>query len=135
MPFEPGKSGNPAGKPKGILSKQNREAARIAQEMGVDPFVILLHFANNNWKQLGYKSEYGVKYSVSGDPYDVPTIEPELRVSAAKEACKYIIPQLKAIEHSSSDGTGLVVPIIAAPNSAIPQAMGGMGISDGQNDK
>lgn len=115
MPFKKGQSGNPKGKPKGALSHQNREASRIAAELGIDPFIILLHFAANNWEVLGYKSEYGVKYSVSGDPYDVPTIEPELRVSAAKEACKYIIPQLKSVEHSASDGIQLLAPLIIRP--------------------
>lgn len=115
MPFKKGQSGNPSGKEKGTLGKFNREAAKKAEELGVDPFVILLHFANNNWKQLGYKSEHGVRYSVSGDPYDVPMIEPELRVSAAKEACKYIIPQLKSVEHSTSEGTTLLAPVIYRP--------------------
>lgn len=135
MPFKKGEVSNPAGKPKGALNKNNREAARLAQELGIDPFVILLHFANNNWEKLGYKSEYNTLFGEKGIPYEVPIIGPELRVSAAKEACKYIIPQLKAVEHSAADGTSLLAPIIAAPNSVKPEAMGGMGVPDRQPDK
>ncbi len=121
MPFIKGQSGNPSGRGKGSVSVQNRQAAEKARELGVDPFIILLHFASNNWQELGYES--------------AKAIDPELRVSAAKDACKYIIPQLKAVEHSSGDGTTIHIPYIIHPDTQIiQQTMDSLGTADGQSD-
>jgi hypothetical protein len=87
------------GRQKGTPNKKTQEANELAQKLGVDPFAILLHFSAGNWKALGYKSQTEVRYSQAGEPYEVLVIQPDMRISAAKEAVKYIRPQLKAIEH------------------------------------
>lgn len=88
-----------AGRKPGSISKKTEESILLAESLGIDPLAILLHFANGDWEKLGYKSETEIHYAQSGIPYDVLVIQPDMRISAAKEAVKYIRPQLKAIEH------------------------------------
>lgn len=121
-----------SGRVLGSKNKNRMDANAIADELGVNPFRVLLHIVNGDWKAIGLKSQYVTKYTAKGDPYEEDAIQMDHRLTAAKEAAKYVLPQQKAIEHSASDGTSLLAPIIAAPNSVKPEAMGGMGVSDGQ---
>ena len=75
-----------------------------AKELNVDPFEVLLMFAGNLYKKLGYDSEVPQSY----------------RLTAAKEATKYLYPQLRAIEVSGPDGqpVGLADKIRAAERVA-----------------
>jgi hypothetical protein len=101
MPF---KKGQPrptnAGKKKGTLNKKTLALAEKAEQLGVDPFTILLLVANMDWKALGYDSATRTKYVASGDSYEEDIIQMSDRVNAAKEASKYLYPQRKAIEHT-----------------------------------
>lgn len=87
------------GRVKGTLTQKRKELYEIADEMGVDPFEVLLQFAKGDWQGLGYQSETYLIPSQSG-AIEKRIIEPELRFAAAKELAKYLRPQLKAIEHS-----------------------------------
>ena len=42
------------------------------------------------------------------DQANDPGLEEKLRFDAHKEVAKYVCPQLKAVEHTSEDGTTLV---------------------------
>lgn len=54
-----------------------------ANVLGINPFDILLKFAAGDYEGLGY---------------DQNCISPDLRMSAASQAAKYLYPQLKAID-------------------------------------
>lgn len=89
------------GRTKGTPNKLTQDILSRAEELGVDPFKIMLLFAGDKWKELGYDSSIYVKESRDGETTTIGyTIPPELRLHAAKEAAKYMYPQRKAIEHS-----------------------------------
>lgn len=100
------KSGNKTGgRQKGTVNKKTQELQEIADKLNCNPFEILAHFANGDWKSLGYKAEERtVGYTKQGDPIKEETIPPRLRCDAAKEAAGYLYPKRKAIEHTGKDG-------------------------------
>lgn len=90
------------GRKKGTPNKNQDPLKQKAKELGIDPFEILLLFAKGDWQALGYKAETFVKEGstfVNEELY----IKPETRARAAAEACQYIYPKLKAIEHTSDE--------------------------------
>lgn len=88
-------SGRKAGTP-------NQDTALLkqkARELGIDPFEILLLFAKNDWKALGYESQKITIFSRNHEPIEVDVITPETRLKAASDACQYLYPKRKSIEH------------------------------------
>lgn len=114
-----GKGGNipGSGRKKGTPNKKTQEAQDIATKLGVNPFEILLLFAKNDWKRLGYDSKTITKFSVAGDPYEEDRISPELRHSSAGKAAEYLYPKRKAIEQTFSEGeiTSITRTVIHKP--------------------
>ena len=96
------------GRPKGSQNKITKTAREIADRMGVCPMEILLHFANKDWKALGYESPTLLKITADG-AHEVDRISAELRASCAKEAAKYIYPTQKAVEITTDDNSIRVV--------------------------
>lgn len=91
------------GRSKGTPNKRSEFARDLAKRLGVDPLEILLRFAAGDWKGLGYEDSTRVESAGMGVTITVDVISPELRKSAAREACKYLYPQLKSVEHKSDD--------------------------------
>lgn len=116
----------------GSPNKNTTQASKIAKKLGCDPFEILIHFAKGDWKALGYSEQKEVKFTPKGDPYEVDIINQELRLTAAKEATKYLYATIKAVEHSAADGTQLLTPVILRPSDikTEPQAGSGLGVSE-----
>lgn len=83
--FEPGKSGNPSGRPKGAKDKRQykKEVWEACEQVGVDPFVVLAEIAA------------GVLKKPEGMP---EKINAYLRKEAAAELCQYLKPKLKSVE-------------------------------------
>ncbi len=99
MPFQPGqKRPKGAGRKKGQVTKDRQMLLDRAKALGVDVFEILLLFAANHWKALGYKSPEVEKRTSRGDVYYEDRISPDLRVQAASQAAQYVLPKLKAID-------------------------------------
>jgi hypothetical protein len=97
-----------AGRKKGTPNKKTQDLMAKCQELDVDPFEILLRFAKGDWDGLGYESSVRVAgVSKDGEPFYEDTIPPDLRAKCAKDACEYIHPKRKAIEHSGAVDTGL----------------------------
>ncbi len=71
------------GRSKGTLNKNKKALRDVAASRNVDPFEVLCLFAAGDADALG-----------------LPEVPPELRLQAAKEACKYLHPQLKAVDHT-----------------------------------
>lgn len=101
------KPGGPktGGRKAGTANKKTVEAQEIADRNGINPFEILVWFAQGNWEKLGYDSQRVTKYGASGLPYQEDVISPELRQSSAGKAVEYLYPKRKAIEQSITDNT------------------------------
>lgn len=117
----------------GALGKNKLDAWEIANAKGVNPFSVLLDIINGDWEAIGLKKQTVTKYTAKGDSYEEDAIQVEHRLSAAKEASKYLYNQLKGVEHSAGDGTQLLVPVIYRPVSTPQSETGsGVGLPDGQ---
>lgn len=99
-----------SGRVAGTPNKKTVEAMVRAEELGIDPFEILLLFAAGDWEALGL-SPTRTMTSGAGGTYEVDTISPELRQKSAHDACKYLLPQRKAMEMSTNEGMGFKVVI------------------------
>lgn len=86
------------GRPKGVKNKITKLAHEKAEELGIDPFKILLLFAKGDWKALGYKEEtYVASVSEFGNT-EKHHIEANTRAKCAADACRYLHPTQKAVE-------------------------------------
>jgi hypothetical protein len=92
MPFQ--KGNHLAGSRKGIKNQRTLQIETIAEKFP-NPFLVLMMFASGDWKGLGYDSETYVMESASGATKIGYVITPELRVIAAREACRYLYPMKK----------------------------------------
>ncbi len=102
-------SGN-AGRPKGSTSALTRRMRELAENMNVDPFEILLHFANGDWKALGYASEKYISNIDKNGATEKFTIDPAVRAKSAAEAVQYIAPKLRSIDYSNGDALQNMTP-------------------------
>jgi len=80
--------------------RTNKELTQVADEMGIDPFIILLQAASGDYKAFGYESATITKMGKDGQTYEEDVIPVGLRVAAAKEATQYLYPKKRAIEVS-----------------------------------
>lgn len=116
------------GRKKGTPNADSLPLHEKAKELGIDPFAVLLLFAAGDWKKLGYAGEMYIPSESSGDTSSSTsikfTIDPSVRAKAANEACQYLFPKKKAIEHSGE--IGLPEHVIAAASwvaSATPEQL------------
>ncbi len=96
MPFVKGQE-KKGGRKKGTRNKDAAPVMQRAEQLGIDPFEILLLFAAGDWKKLGYKKETIIRYSKDCQN-EYLTIDPAVRARSAAEACQYLYPKRKAIE-------------------------------------
>lgn len=105
-----GASGKPktkgSGRVKGIPNKNTLPLEEKAKELGIDPFEVLLLFAKSDWKSLGYEAQSYTKTGRNGETYEVDYISSDLRLKAASEACQYLFPKRKALDHTLSNPEG-----------------------------
>jgi hypothetical protein len=85
---------------KGTPNKKTQTLFDLAKKLKVDPFEILLRFASEDWKGLGYENRTTTKFTNAGIEFEEYIIEPRMRLKAAAEACQYLLPKRKAIEQS-----------------------------------
>lgn len=95
-------------RPKGSKNKITIAARELAEELGVNPLEILLYFASEDWESLGYDSPT-MQRVFDGVPIEIDRITPELRLTAAKEAIKYIYPTQKSVEFTGEQAAFKVV--------------------------
>lgn len=90
-----------SGRKKGTPNKSRAPLEDKAQELCIDPFEILLYFAKGDWRALGYETETYTVFSgkegdIANEELYIPTA---VRARAASDACQYLYPKLKSIEH------------------------------------
>lgn len=95
MPFQKGNKLS-KGRPKGTKNERTILVEHLASQFKLDPFQILLMFANGDWQGLGYDSEVYVMENASGATKIGYTISPEMRLVAAKEAAQYLYSKKKS---------------------------------------
>lgn len=88
------------GRAKGTPNKDVMPLIERAKALGIDPFEILLRFAAEDWKGLGYEARTKTSFTSAGIEFDEFIIKPELRGKCAAEACQYIHAKRKAIENT-----------------------------------
>jgi len=93
-----------AGRPKGSKNVRSFQAEIIADRLGIDPLEVLLRFAKGDWKGLGYDSEVYHLETESGAVKEAFVITPNMRLTAAKEAVKYLHAAKQSVAVSTGDG-------------------------------
>ena len=86
------------GRPKGSLNARTIDLLEIANKHKCNPFEVLIMFANGDYQSLGYPEKELIITKDSS--IEKLTISPELRQRSAKDACEYLFPKRKAVEHS-----------------------------------
>lgn len=89
------------GRVKGTPNKKSQDLISKAEELGVDPFEVILYYAKRDWKALGFDSPTITRCAKGGETYEEDRITSKMQLDAASEACQYLHPKRKAIEHSS----------------------------------
>lgn len=111
MAFEQG-HGKVGGRQKGTTNKRNQEIYDLAEELGCSPAKILMLFASNDFKSLGYP-EYEEKLTKDGTVY-VRTISPELRKAAASDLMPYLYGKRKPIDSNGEDSSDPLSDLVDA---------------------
>lgn len=100
--FSPGrKKPEGSGRKPGTPNKTTQDLHEIAERLECNPFEVLIHYAKGDFKALGYE-EFQIMVTKTGETVSVLTIPPELRQKSAKDACEYLYPKRKAVEHSGA---------------------------------
>lgn len=99
---------------KQVMRDIEERCADIAKRRGVNLFETLLDYVQGDWEKLGYK-ETRDKMTKDGSVISEPTITPEMRFAATKEALRYVAPQLSAIaihdlQDPNADESGALKP-------------------------
>jgi hypothetical protein len=87
------------GRQKGTPNKKTQDLLNKAEELGVDPFEILLFYAKRDWEALGFESPEIEKAGKDGQVFYEDRITAKMQMDAASEACQYLFPKRKAVEH------------------------------------
>jgi len=104
MAFKKGqKKTEGSGRAKGTPNQKTIDARALMERLGFDPLEFLFRTAMNDWKSLGYEKRTETKVLKDGGTIEVDVIEFTSRLTAAKEAAKYVYPQTKALEISPGD--------------------------------
>lgn len=111
-----------AGRKKGTPNKKTQTLLEKCEEIGCDPFEVLMRFAAGDWKGLGYKCTCyasNPKCITAEDNLpahkktkcDCEPISKELRQKSAKDACEYVHPKRKALEIETNGETGFKIVV------------------------
>lgn len=111
-----------AGRKKGSKNVRSFDARELAEAKGCDPLEILIDIAKGDWKALGYESGEVVKFNL-GMEYKEEVIKLSDRKDAAKEAAKYIYPQLKSMELTGKGGADLFTQRLMNAASRVENSM------------
>ncbi len=91
MPFKPGQSGNPKGRPKGSKNKNTLEAIAVLEKKGINPLEEMADMATDE------------------------NVSETVRARLLCELASYIYPKRKAVEVSGPDEEALTVKILKIP--------------------
>lgn len=104
------------GRPKGSLNARTVDLLEITEKLECNPFETLLLFMKGDHEALGLEKYTVVSVTKDGEPIEKLTIGAELRQKSAKDACEYLFPKRKAIEHTGMEGKDLFTKLIEGLN-------------------
>ena len=92
------------GRQKGTANKDKQELIDMIQDKYPDyhPLLAMAKIANTDIKRCVGVDEDGAAIMVTDE---------NIKLQASKEVCKYIVPQLKSIDHSFDTKTNITVTI------------------------
>jgi ribosome biogenesis protein Nip4 len=99
------------GRQKGTVNWKTLEIVEAVARTGCNPGMVLCHFTNGDWKSLGYEAEHYFTEKADGAVKLNYVISPEMRLNAAKELCKYLYVQKKAVEVSADESKGFTIVV------------------------
>lgn len=103
--YAPGTAKHPnSGRKPGTPNRATREAQALAEELGINPFEVLLRFAAGDTQALGLKP-----YVDGKGRQREPMVPLDLRMQAAAAATRFLLPQLKSVEVAGAGGGPLDV--------------------------
>jgi hypothetical protein len=105
MPF---KKGNP-GKPKGAKNKHSFNAEEIANKFDLEPLEVLMMICAGDWNGLGFNEKTKTSFTNAGIEFEEDHVKLEQRISAAKEASKYLYSAKQAVEVSGNVGIKVII--------------------------
>ena len=91
------------GRPNGAKNKRSLTVEMIAEQFDLDPFEVLMMVAAGDWKGLGYDSPMRQSFAASGIEFEELWIKLSDRVTAAKEAAKYLYAAKQSVAISTGD--------------------------------
>lgn len=98
------------GRPKGSPNRSLLDVKMKAEELGIDPFKILLLFAAGDWKKLGYPDEKFISNEGDKSVTYKFHVDPAVRAKCAQEAVQYLYPKRKALEVTDSSSVETMTP-------------------------
>lgn len=100
------------GRKKGTPNKDKQDLLDMIQDKFPDyhPLLAMVEIANNE--------EEVVMVTKKGIDIKVNAVTEDTKFQAHKEVCKYIVPQLKAIEHSGVDGAPITIQTYILPDGS-----------------
>ena len=99
-------------RPKGVRNKRTLAVEEMAAKLKCEPFEILCYFAMGNYEALGYEAKTRTCFTAAGIEFEEDIIKPEQRLTAAKEASKYLYSQKKALEVANKEGESFGIEVI-----------------------
>lgn len=105
------------GSRKGVPNARTQDLFDLTQKLDCHPFETLLLYMKGDHEALGLPQYTVVSITKEGEPIEKLTIPPELRQKSAKDACEYLFPKRKSIEHTGENGMDLFSQILSRVNA------------------
>ncbi len=99
------------GRKKGTPNYTTMRAMTIAIANSFNPFEMLMHFARGDEKALGWKEPL-VQVLPDGRMLELERITPQMRLAAIMEACEYVHPKMKSIEHTGDPDNPIALNLV-----------------------
>lgn len=97
------------GRKKGTKNKFMFKPEVTAENLGIDPFELCLKYAVGDWQGAGFQEEHIFIEKPDGAVAARPSITPEMRFAAIKEACKYLYPTKQSTDIKVPEGIKIIV--------------------------
>lgn len=81
----------------------------LAQKFDAEPFEILMRFASGDWAFFGFDGPTKTTFTAQGLEIEEQNLPIKDRVTAAKEACRYLYSQKQSVDVKVPEGIKIIV--------------------------